>query len=268
MKVDIIGLLSETSIHPGSESSTGVVDLPIAREVTTDYPVITGSSLKGAFRERFEDRKDKKESDKIFGEQNRAGDISVSDGRILLLPIRTLIGHYKWVTCPYILDRFFRDLKLAGYKKEEVKIPEIKHGKALYHGTNEEIFLEEITFTLQESGDLLEKLTKIIKPLLYHKSLRDRLLKQLVIISDDEFAYFAKYGIEVRARNKLCSETKTSENLWYEECLPPDTLFYTLFLCRSGKEASLEKLRETFLGKPSLIQQYTNIYDRLLFLNE
>jgi CRISPR type III-B/RAMP module RAMP protein Cmr4 len=74
MKVDIIGLLSETSIHPGSESSTGVVDLPIAREVTTDYPVITGSSLKGAFRERFEDRKDKKESDKIFGEQNRAGD--------------------------------------------------------------------------------------------------------------------------------------------------------------------------------------------------
>ena len=250
MNVDIIGLLSETSMHPGSESSTGVVDLPIAREVTTAYPVITGSSLKGAFRESFEDRMDKKETDKVFGEQNRAGDISVSDGRMLLLPVRTLIGHYKWVTCPYILDRLSRDLKLAGYNIEEVKIPEIKQGKALYHGTDEEIFLEEITFTHQESQDLLGKLTKIIKPLLYHKSLKDRLLNQLVIISDDEFAYFAKYGLEVRARNRLSSETKTSENLWYEECLPPDTLFYTLFLCRSGKEASLEKLQEAFLEKP------------------
>ena len=250
MKADIIGLLSETSMHPGSESSTGVVDLPIAREITTAYPVITGSSLKGAFRESFEDRMDKKETDKVFGEQNRAGDISISDGRILLLPVRTLIGHYKWVTCPYILDRLFRDLKLAGYKIEEVKIPEIKQGKALYHGTDEEIFLEEITFTHQESEDLLGKLTKIIKPLLYHKSLKDRLLDQLVIISDDEFVYFAKYGLEVRARNRLSSETKTSENLWYEECLPPDTLFYTLFLCRSGKEASLEKLQEAFLEKP------------------
>ena len=253
MKVDIIGLLSETSMHPGSESSTGVVDLPVAREVTTEYPVITGSSLKGAFRESFEDRRDKKVSDEIFGEQNRTGDIAISDGRILLLPVRTLIGHYKCITCPYILDRFFRDLKLAGYSIDEVKIPEIEQGKALYHGTDEEIFLEEITFAPhapQESGEILQKLVEKIKPLLYHKSLKDRLIKQLVVINDDEFAFFAKYGLEVRARNKLERKTKTSDNLWYEECLPPDTLFYVMFLCRTGKETSLEKLREAFLEKP------------------
>lgn len=250
MKVDIVGLLSETSMHPGSESSTGAIDLPIAREVTTNYPVLTGSSLKGAFRESLEDRINKKEADEVFGEQNKAGDISISDGRILLLPVRTLIGHYKWVTCPYILDRLFRDLKLAGYKTEEVRIPEIKQGKALYYTDEEEIFLEEITFERQTSEDLLEKLVKIIKPFLYHESLKNRLLKQLVIINDDEFAYFAKYGLEVRARNKLSSETKTSENLWYEECLPPDTLFYTLFLCRQGKETSLAKLQEAFSEKP------------------
>lgn len=250
MKVDIIGLLSETSMHPGSESSTGVVDLPIAREVTTDYPVITGSSLKGAFKEGFEDRVGEKGSDEIFGKPNRAGDISISDGRLLLLPVRTLIGHYKWVTCPYIIDRFFRDLKLAGYQIEEIEIPEIKQGKALCHNTDEEIFLEEISFAPQRSEGLLEKLSKMIGPLLYHKSLKDRLLSQLVIINDKEFAYFAKYGLEVRARNKLSNETKTSENLWYEECLPPDTLFYTLFLCRSGREDSLKELQKAFLDKP------------------
>lgn len=251
MKVDIIGLLSETSMHPGSESSTGVVDLPVAREVTTEYPVITGSSLKGAFRESYEDRMDTKAAAEIFGEPNRAGDIAISDGRILLLPVRTLIGHYRWVTCRYILERFYRDLKLAGYLMNEVKIPEIEQGKALYYGTDEKIFLEELTFTLQEKESKeLEKIVKKIESLIYHKSLKERLLKQLVIINDQEFAHFAKYGLEVRARNKLTRETKTSENLWYEECLPPDTLFYTLFLCRSGKETSLEKLKEAFVENP------------------
>lgn len=250
MKVDIIGILSETSMHPGAESSAGVIDLPVAREVTTAYPVLTGSSLKGAFREYFEARAGNDETDKVFGEQNKAGDVSVSDGRILILPVRTLVGHYKWVTCPYILDRFFRDLQLAGYKIEGIQIPEINEGKAIYSGVDDEMFLEEIIFTRQESEDFLEKLTKIIKPLIYHNSLKDRLLGQLAIISDEEFGYFARYGLEVRARNKLNSNTKTSENLWYEECLPPDTLFYTLFVCRTGKEASLEKLRNAFLEKP------------------
>ena len=48
MRSAVIGLLAETSIHPGTGRSTGVVDLPVAREAATDYPFIAGSSLKGA----------------------------------------------------------------------------------------------------------------------------------------------------------------------------------------------------------------------------
>jgi len=250
MKAEIIGLLSETSMHPGSESVTGVVDLPIAREASTNYPVITGSSLKGAFRENFEHRGNEDASAKIFGEKDRAGEVAITDGRIILLPVRSLTGHYKWVTCPYILDRFQRDLKLAGLIKDGFPIRKIEQGKALCHTVEEEILLEEIVFIPYKNDDLINKLITIIKPLLFHISLRDRLLDQLIIINDDEFAYFAKYGVEVRARNKLKKDIKQSENLWYEECLPSDTLFYSLCINRFGNSASLKMLKEALLEDP------------------
>ena len=33
MKGALIGLLAETSLHPGSEATGGVIDLPVARKV-------------------------------------------------------------------------------------------------------------------------------------------------------------------------------------------------------------------------------------------
>ena len=48
MRAAMLGLLAETSIHPGAGRSMGVVDLPVAREASTHYPVLVGSSLKGA----------------------------------------------------------------------------------------------------------------------------------------------------------------------------------------------------------------------------
>ena len=54
MKAAMLGLLAETPIHPGAGRGMGVVDLPVAREAATDYPVIVGSSLKGALRDRVE----------------------------------------------------------------------------------------------------------------------------------------------------------------------------------------------------------------------
>lgn len=253
MKVDIIGLLSETSMHPGTESSTGIVDLPISRESYTGYPTIAGSSMKGAFRDNFEyliEDKNERIADEVFGKQNRAGDISFSDARILLLPIRSLTGHYKWVTCPYILDRFSRDLKIGGHRINDFEIPNIDEGEALGICDNDDLFLEEIVFKVKEDRDLLNEISSKVTPLLYHESLKSRLIDQLVIVNDSEFSYFSNYCLEVRARNKLDSTTKTSDNLWYEECIPPDTLFYTLLLCRAGKEGSLKKLKKTFSNRP------------------
>ena len=125
MRSIIIGMLAETPIHPGAGRSTGFVDLPVARESITEYPVIVGSSLKGALKDRAREKWPGKKTEtgekelspevaKGFGKQDDAGSLIVSDARLLLLPVRSLTGQYKWATCPYLLERLARDIQRSG----------------------------------------------------------------------------------------------------------------------------------------------------------
>jgi CRISPR-associated protein Cmr4 len=227
----IMGLLAETSIHPGVGRNLGVIDLPVAREAATDYPVLVGSSLKGALRDLF--KGDKGNQDALFGQSDNAGQLLVSDARILLLPVRSLTGQYKWVTCPHILERFSRDKNRAGL---ETKLGPIKtaEGQALDEG-QEVLFLEERQFTI--SGAVDAKIIEEVGELIENKVTRARLPKQLVILADEDFAWFARYGLSVQARNVLDEKKKTSNNLWYEETLPADTVMYALISERNERQA-------------------------------
>jgi CRISPR-associated protein Cmr4 len=69
----------------------------------------------------------------------------------------------------------------------------------------------------------------------------DRLIKQLIVLHDGDFKWFASYGLPINARNVLDEGTKTSLNLWYEETLPQDSLFYTLFMQRHSGAIDLVK---------------------------
>ncbi|MBK8214443.1 MAG: type III-B CRISPR module RAMP protein Cmr4 [Myxococcales bacterium] len=97
---------------PGSGRATGVVDLPVAREAATDYPVIVGSSLKGALRSRAGD--ESAAAKQLCGEPERPGELLVADGRLVLLPVRSLTGAFRWVTCPHLIERYRRDRIRAG----------------------------------------------------------------------------------------------------------------------------------------------------------
>lgn len=141
----ILFLHAQTSLHPGSGTALGVVDLPVQRERHTQWPLIPGSALKGILRDacrekakwQFQDDGDDKpekerrtrrqkanEKDgmlvaafgpgKISGEAStHAGAISVCDARILAFPVRSLKGVFAWVTCPAVLERLARDLSLT-----------------------------------------------------------------------------------------------------------------------------------------------------------
>ena len=113
MKTAMLGFLAETPIHPGAGRGIGVVDLPVAREASTDYPVIVGSSMKGALRDKAK-TVGMADMDARFGKQDHAGDLVVSDGRLLLLPVRSLTASYRWATCPHLIERYRRDLARAG----------------------------------------------------------------------------------------------------------------------------------------------------------
>ena len=99
-------------------------------------------------------------------------------------------------------------------------------------------------------GDLPNKLVEILTPLICHDDTKKRLDKQLVVLSDASFAWFARYGLAINARNVLDEKTKTSKNLWYEETLPPDSLFYLLLAERN--DGALEAIKELFAKKPYL----------------
>jgi len=247
MKHSLIGLLAETSIHPGAGRSVGVVDLPVAREAATDYPVLVGSSLKGALKQWADTSGLNGESEHIFGKQENAGALLISDARLLLLPVRSLNSAYKWVTCRHLLERFQRDAKRAS-ADTNFDLPAVDSGKALAKD-EDQLFLEERQFEASDAPG--EDLVKAIQTLIFHDSTRKRLSSQLAILHDDDFVLFARYGLAVNARN-LLTEQKTSKNLWYEESLPPDSLFYAILSDRSSDSKAVETIIPVIDSHPYL----------------
>jgi CRISPR-associated protein Cmr4 len=234
MKTTMLGLLAETAIHCGAGRSAGIIDLPIAREAATDYPFVAGSGLKGALRDRAESlgRNDVAE---MFGRPDQAGRLLVSDARLLLLPVRSLTGTYRWVTSPLLLERYRRDLARCGLSTTvpAVSIPKTDGAAgALGAGGSGKLYLEEREFAI--GGECPSGVYEAIGTLIRHAETRKRLASQTVVIGDDEFAWFCRYAVPIQARNVLEDGTKRSKNLWYEESLPTDALLYALLMARDG----------------------------------
>lgn len=236
LRAVMIGVLAETPVHPGAGQSGGTIDLPVAREGGTDYPFIPGSSNKGSTKSRVMGRN--KSTSKYFAElddQERVigqGSMMIGDLRLLLLPLRSSHGAYKWATCPYILERFARDLQRAGYSD---RLPTVSVGSGTVEATvqsdedvGQPLLVEEMTFRVQNpiapDSPVVTTAGRLIPNEEPYARTRARLGKQLLIMSDDDFAWFARYGLPVHAHNVLDGKTKTSKNLWYEETLPADTV--------------------------------------------
>jgi len=152
----LIGLLAETSIHAGAGQSGGVIDLPIQREAHTAWPVIYGSAVKGALRALAEERQ-APWLKVVFGPEttnasDHAGALLVGDARLLLLPVRSLTGHFKWVTCPALLQRFTADAARLGLDGlDSATIPKVPNHQTvlLPEPTGDALYLEEFRLRTQ-----------------------------------------------------------------------------------------------------------------------
>jgi len=231
----LIGLWAHASIHAGAGSSVDGVDLPIQREGHSDWPCVFGSSVKGALRAKAEDTlgKDNASIAFVFGPDSssdnaseHAGALLVSDAKLLLLPVRSLTSHFKWVTCPALLQRLVRDAQRLGVKSvQDITLPDIADDVALVAGQNTgDLFLEEYRFKTEFQDltvlcDLVNQLTGI--------AITD-LTEQLVIVSNNQFKYLAKYATPVTPHIAIDNDKKTVKTgaLWYEETLPPETVLY------------------------------------------
>ena len=127
-----------TPLHAGIGQGVGLIDLPIARERSTEHPLIPGSSVKGVLRDASRrkhgsDQELDSITSRVFGPvtehaREYGGALRFSDARVLLFPVRSDRGTFAWVSCPYILSRLLRDAgDLVSLPKKG--LPNLKDGE-------------------------------------------------------------------------------------------------------------------------------------------
>lgn len=179
-----------TPIHVGSGSNLGVVDLPVYREIHTDFPVIPSSAIKGVLRARYEIEVSKEEAKKIFGSEEKeenseqaklqAGEVIFTDAKILLFSVKSLKGVFVWITSPLVINRFVRDTG----KKLDIDFSKLTETNALVSSdrpvVSGKVILEEFSFDAVK-----EEKIKQIKDIVKHSIDPEK----IVVLPDNIFRF-------------------------------------------------------------------------------
>ena len=248
-----------TPCHAGSGSALGVVDLPIQRERHTNWPMIQASGVKGAFRANFDRFKNniseesrgeinefKKLTDSVFGTSEGtgyAGSLSIGDARILAFPMRSSAAPFVWITCPAVLKRLQKDLKIANLKDFDASNYSVKDNEAINLGSE----------VLKDSILIEEYEVKVTKTEALPDSIKDYFKEatRLLLVSDEVFNYGVSNCTQIMAQIKIDSKTGTTADgsLRYQEELPSDTIMYTVIHWGDTKNSTEEKLKAEIIKK-------------------
>lgn len=174
----------------------------------------------------------------------------------MLLPVRALSGFYKWLTCPYLIERYQRDrarvgcgsgpsFSWAGLDQQAGAAPDAL--PKVLTARAEQLYLEERLFA---AAPLPDGLVNFLESAIAWNGARSRLADQLAVVSNDDFSWFAAHVLPVAAHNRLKDE-KISEALWYEETLPPDTVMTLTLLDRKANGAAREAAQAMFFDEQS-----------------
>lgn len=305
-KNGLLFIYTETPLHVGCGEGLGAIDLPLQRERMSSLPVVPGSGIKGALREVFRRSKDPNEID-LFGppppEKNadstsasttrtgssapeHAGALTITDAKLLLLPIRTVYGGWAWATSPMILERLAREHHIAGrgeasWAKSLTDLarklspsPEGNPKALVFKKTpaiapENHLILEDTLYDPIEdtafTAPLLKFFEQAFPTCTTYDPLKTRLADQLVVLDDTELKHWAKYGTEIVTRVRIDNDTGTVADgaLWTEESLPAESLLWATTIvhnsrrpkpsttCDALMDALTKKLKENsriFLG--------------------
>ena len=235
----------------GAGTSVGVIDNPIQRERHTDYPMISGSSIKGALRHYLLALWGQKNGareivTRLFGPEpssssDHAGALSFSDAQLVAFPVRCVKGAFVYATSPSILARLKRVLEISGISVEW-DVPKLNSDREMpclmadsrCMLDNEKLFLETFEFTAGVNENL-----KSIALWLSEKALpkepafeffRGKITKDFVLLSEEDFSYFVRNATIVEPH--VCIDDLTGAakegGLFYTENLPPEAILVTL----------------------------------------
>lgn len=242
----LTGIYTLSPTHCGTGQTTGAVDLPVARDATTGFPILPATGLKGVARDYCEgkDGLDREAREWLFGNaledvqqsvlteaqpgkapQLKAGALVFTEGRLLAFPIRSLNYPFLYVTCPLILERLARDLRaldvddqFQNFIRDEWFKTDLGPQQAKVADSrlaNQPLVLEDLIYEAQEVAELsgLRLLGERLGELLpaAEADTRKRLADHLVLIPDEDFKDLIQRAIPVQARIKLTSLKTTGE---------------------------------------------------------
>ncbi len=258
MKRESFFLKVLSPLHVGAGQGLSHIDLPIVREVHTDFPYVPASSIKGVVREHYirkvsgqtgmsvadldkwlsegnlpADRDFDNEFKKqfywlkaVFGSQDNAGQVYFTDARLLLFPVKSLKGVFQLITCPYAVNRYLEDMDMNGIGLE------VEEDGALTFSdeftVDGKLMLEEFVFSAKKSDEL--------RNFAQNLPVDDELKKRVVCLSDSIFSDMVKSYTEVQTHIKIDPDTGTVSGtaLFTTEYLPAESLLYLNLFCDKG----------------------------------
>lgn len=252
--IDLYFIRAISNLHVGSgEGDFSIVDKQVQRDPITGLPTIHSSGIKGALREGMNTHPGVSESDviDIFGskpkndsatgtgdstpqqrsaENMRQGLNNFFEGKLLSLPIRSDHHFYYRATCPLLLQECHDYLQQ--FNKNHPLLADLKG-------------LLEVTVTEEDSvylGDNNGEIRLEDWKVKHHnqpvsESMKNLLGERIAILRNTDFKDLAGQ-LPVIARNYL--ENGISGNLWYEEVVPREALFYTV-ISRQEDQNGLNK---------------------------
>ena len=241
MQPKLFHLHALSALHCGTGQSAGVVDLPIARARATQLPIVPGSSLRGVLREHTT-AKDNQAARTLFGpktvtsdKDSFAGALAVGDAHLLILPVRCLAGIVSYVTSPFILRRYVRDLERTGVTLELPDAPAEDAAKVTAASVNridQTLVLEDLDLQADEDNSLnpcADHIAQVVHP--QDQETQKDFTKRFALLPDKVMGFLTETATEVRARIVLNQNTGTVRKggLWNEENLPAEAVLWGIF---------------------------------------
>ncbi|OEU65713.1 MAG: type III-B CRISPR module RAMP protein Cmr4 [Desulfovibrio sp. S3730MH75] len=281
-----IAIKTLSPLHCGIGSGMNDIDLPVARHKISGHPVIPGSTIKGVLKDEYlrgptaKVVSDPTAVEAIFGGEGSgdayASAISIEDGLLIALPVRSYYGTFGYLASPYTLQQFKKALKRSS---AAVGLPEIPRMSGLDTAkdsyrvilTSEslikqggDVLLEEMDLAVEE-GSADDWAVLIARYFCDSDEEKDIFIKRFAIVDDNVLNFLCDTALPVDARICIDENTGTVKKgaLWYEESVPPEALFMAVAgMDRSYKEGegrSATDLVKTLIGEDPVKEMYVQI---------
>lgn len=274
-------LYATSPVHMGAGQAFGLIDNPIARERHSEHPVFPGAGLKGAIRHRFhalsgwsEGAAGERLLDRLFGPESQAGTlhagaVSLGDAQLVAFPVRSVKEGYVYATSAHALARAARLLAQLGVAGMPAAPDAIASGTCCVANpkllAGDKLHLEAFEYASAPAaaGALAATARWLADNALpaeeSHRFFREKFARDLVLLSDEDFTWFAKNATVVEPHVRIDNKTGAAANtgLFYTENLPPESLLLGSLMAsreRSGKgdlaaEAVLAQVKGAIDGK-------------------